>query len=226
MDGKGYELFSKGNYKEALEVFSEAEDGEALYAQAFMYLNGRGIKKDQNLAFALFKRSAESGYVPAFADLGECYGYGKGVKMDDPKAFESFLKGAEAGDVYCMSMVSRMYSEGEGVKKSRKSADEWDSRIPEEYEAEEDQAFTYLESGDVIRARIGLRNCSAMGSPMSSMALSLIFEYGIGVAEDDEEAEDWNDTAEFQDFDSLSREDFRGHENWFDKYTDISEWFD
>lgn len=222
---EAYDSFSEGSYKNSFASFSEIPGPEAQYCLAFHYLNGNGVKRDVKKAFELFRESMDSGYVPAISEVAQCYGYGIGVRCDDAKAFELFSRAAEESDPYGMAMVSLMYANGDGVKRNAKLADEWNERCEEAGDLDEIEeiGLRYLTSGNTILGRMLLMRSAVMGSPVSAKALYCIYSFGKGVHEDDDEASDWEDTADCNGWDEVSLDDLRGHEKWFSQFIDVDD---
>ncbi|MCQ2084916.1 MAG: sel1 repeat family protein [archaeon] len=223
--GQAYGTYSEGGFVASLDAFSSIDLPEAEYCAAFHYLNGKGVKKDVKKAFSMFVSSMEHGYVPALSEVAQCYGYGIGVKVDDGKAFELFSKAAEEGDPYGMSMISMMYGNGDGVKRDKKKAQEWADRCEEagDIDTIEEIGMNHLVSGNHILARMYLMRSAVMGSPISAKALACMYSFGEGVAQDDDEASDWEDTADTNGWDEVTLEDLDGCEDWFGKFIDLED---
>ena len=220
-----YDAYSEGSYMSSLSIFEESGTPEAKYCMAFQILNGQGVQRDPKKAFALFAESMEGGFMPAVSEVAQCYGYGIGVKTDDPKAFELFSRAAESGDPYGMSMLSMMYRNGDGVKRSNKLADEWSGRCDSSGDPGEleDIGLEFLEKGNVILGRMFLMRSAVMGAPVSAKALAFVYGFGVGVRADEDEASDWEDTADANGWDDVTREDLEGHEEWFSRFIDLED---
>ena len=220
-----YGDFSEGAYKASFSAFSDLDSPEAEYCLAFHYLNGRGTQRDVGKALSLLVSSMERGYLPAIAEVAQCYGYGIGTETDDSKAFGLFSKAAEAGDPYGMAMLSMMYLNGDGVKKDSRKAEEWSERCEEAGDIEriETEGMDHLMNGNVILARMYLMRSAVMGSPISAKALACMYEHGEGVCRDPEEAADWEDTADCNGWDEVTRTDLLDYEEWFSKYIELEE---
>ena len=220
-----YGDFSEGAYKASFSSFSDIDSPEAEYCLAFHYLNGRGTARDAGKAFSLLVSAMEHGYLPAIAEVAQCYGYGIGTDTDDTKAFELFSKAAEAGDPYGMAMLSMMYLNGDGVKKDSKKAEEWAERCEDAGDIEriETEGMDHLMNGNVILARLYLMRSAVMGSPISAKALECIYANGEGVCRDGDEASDWEDTADCNGWDEVTRADLLEYEGWFSKYIELEE---
>ena len=64
-----------------LQEHAELGDAEAQYQLGLLYLDGKGIKKNEKLAEELFKKAMEQGHLDAQRKLAFCYLYGRGVKQ-------------------------------------------------------------------------------------------------------------------------------------------------
>ena len=220
-----YDAYSEGSYMSSFSIFEEAGTPEAKYCMAFQILNGQGVQRNPKKAFSLFKESMDGSFLPAISEVAQCYGYGIGVKTDDSKAFELFSKAAELGDPYGMSMLSMMYRNGDGVRRNNKLADEWSEHCDSSGDPGEleDAGMEFLENGHVILGRMFLMRSAVMGAPVSAKALACIYGFGAGVHADDDEASDWEDTADANGWDDVTREDLEGHEKWFSRFIDLDE---
>ena len=57
-----------------------------------MYLNGRGVEKDEEKAFEWYEKSAKQNFAPAQSNLAWMYSNGIGVEKDEEKASEWYEK--------------------------------------------------------------------------------------------------------------------------------------
>ena len=82
---KGYEAYTAGNYKSAVEEFrASAQQGDALamFYLGESYYNGRGVVQDFAEGIKWHKQSAAKGQGEAQETLGTLYFFGKGIKQD------------------------------------------------------------------------------------------------------------------------------------------------
>lgn len=66
-------------------------------------------------AFCLFKKSVESGYLPAHARIGWYYERGIGTKVNRKAAFTHYKAAYDAGDKRAIESLGRCYARGIGV---------------------------------------------------------------------------------------------------------------
>ncbi len=101
-----------GQLPEAYKLFCEvSEDSEAQFYIAWYYMHGlAGIAKDQNQAFAYYKKSAEAGYARSMNNLGICYQYGYGCTRDVKEAFKWYEKAANLGNTTSMYNLAVYYT--------------------------------------------------------------------------------------------------------------------
>ena len=71
---------------------------EAQYKLAQAYANGRGVRKNEELAFEWFEKAAAKSHVPSQIAIGWCYENGFGVLRNDIKALEWYRRAALTGD--------------------------------------------------------------------------------------------------------------------------------
>jgi len=112
---------------------SAAQDNpKAKYRLGSLYIQGRGVPKDENKAKALFKESkigllnlADRNDPQARAYLGVMYQRGVGVEKDEKEAVKWYRKAAEQNDAEAQYNLGVMYATGRGVEKDRKEAVKW-----------------------------------------------------------------------------------------------------
>ena len=123
-------------------LIDEDGDWDAMLDLGAMYLEGRGVPKDPDMAHAYFRMAADDGCARAWRCIGNDHRYdrledGSFVPTDDPirlaQALEAYRKGAEEGEQNCLYELGDMYRAGVLV------------------EIDLDKAFAlYLEAWDMI----------------------------------------------------------------------------
>ena len=106
------ELFHK------LQVCARYGDKRCQNMLGIWYKNGIGTKKNYNLAFEWFKKSAEQCLPPAICNLGHCYFTGNGIEKNVTKAVELYTVAINLGYYPIYSKMARCYMEGIGVEKN------------------------------------------------------------------------------------------------------------
>ena len=66
---------------------------------AFLYKNGKGVKKDLAMSAKLDKKACEGGYPMACHNLGRSYYFGEGVEKDYNMAAKYWLKAMSEGEI-------------------------------------------------------------------------------------------------------------------------------
>lgn len=82
--------FDAGDFKTAAKILSHlASQGDqaAQYNLAMLYLEGKGVPKDDAMAASLFEDSARQGNPGAALDLGILFRNGQGMKKDLERAY-------------------------------------------------------------------------------------------------------------------------------------------
>ena len=109
---EGKDAAQKNNYTKAKDYYQSAADRgipAAAYELALLYQKGKGITKDEFVAFKYMKIAAESGYVNAFRPLGEMYHGGRGVTKNKKVAENWYKKAAALGDEVAKEILSNMW---------------------------------------------------------------------------------------------------------------------
>ena len=109
-----------------LNLAVEADDPDALYCLADMYMQGlEGLNKDETKGRQLVEMASTQGHAQATASLGAMYYHGHcGLQKDARKAFELYNIAAEAGSQEAWRNLAAMYYTGDGVPKSEDTAKE------------------------------------------------------------------------------------------------------
>ncbi|HEY5039046.1 MAG TPA: sel1 repeat family protein, partial [bacterium] len=72
------------------------------------YQYGPGTKKDNAEAVKWYRKSAESGYPDAEADLGAMYEKGLGVQQDDSEAMKWYQKSLADGNKNAQAKIDHL----------------------------------------------------------------------------------------------------------------------
>ena len=110
---------------QSLALLLEAAAQGHMDAQAWcgeMYHFGKGVPKDERLAFMYYKKAAQQGHVQSQHNLGNYYREGRGFEQNYERAFEWFEKAAGQGCANAMSSLGGLYYNGWGVPQNYKRA--------------------------------------------------------------------------------------------------------
>ena len=91
-------LYDEARYREAMACYMQPDIityPAVMNRIGFMYDFGQGVPPDPEKAADWYRRSAETGFVDAQANLGIMYEAGTGVPQDDHEAAKWFTKAAE-----------------------------------------------------------------------------------------------------------------------------------
>lgn len=102
----GHLYLDKQDYLKAKEIFSYGDlkgYSPTTYRLAYMYLDGKGIPKDERKAFELFKKASDDGHVFAKRKLAGIYLSGKYGVTNIFKGFFLFLIAVK--DVIALSII-------------------------------------------------------------------------------------------------------------------------
>lgn len=125
---EGVVAYRKGDYARAIELWSPlAEKGNAMaqYSLGAMFAEGKGVPRDDKVAFTWFKRAAEQGDPNAQYNLGASYAQGLGVARNDAEAAKWFKRAAEQGMAYAQLNLGLLYAAGSGVPQDSVESMTW-----------------------------------------------------------------------------------------------------
>ena len=194
---KACELLDREEYAEAMACFKKAieEGDEAAYLElGNMYLDGKGVEKDEKLAFCYFQKGAKAGDPECVEMLGLCYYWGYGVEKDLQKAAFYHDKAAKAGIVHAMYNIGLCYEYGNGVSKNIEKALYWFEKA-----ASEDFIHAIVALGDIyfdgeyiekdLKKAFGYFSRAAeKGDPWGKLNVAEFYEKGLVIAKDLEKA--------------------------------------
>lgn len=105
-------------YKEDINLYDKCficylnaatrSSAKAMVNIGYLYLNGRFLPQNVEMAIFWFEKAAKEGYSKAFSILGNMYKDGNGVEVDIEKARYWYTKGDEAGDAESMFHIADM----------------------------------------------------------------------------------------------------------------------
>jgi TPR repeat protein len=100
-------------------------DADVTYKRGLTYLNGDGVKRDEQKAAALFYDAADRGSRDAAFQLGKLYQTGTGVAQNDATALAWFEKAASLGHGEAQLITGQAYQTGRGTAKDLAWAARW-----------------------------------------------------------------------------------------------------
>jgi TPR repeat protein len=115
----------KGDFKSALAELNPLAakgDANAQFMLGMMYDAGRGVRQDQAIAAAWYRKAADRGHLPSQLYLGILYSTGEGVKQDYKEAARWFKAPADSGNDQAQFYLGSLYANGAGVKKDEDEA--------------------------------------------------------------------------------------------------------
>lgn len=101
---------------------------EAVTQLGCAYLQGLGVEKNEQKAFALFEYAAEAGCMIAMANLGTMFIEGRAVEMDQAWGVKLYEMAASCGEPQAMANLGSIYFNGIGFIKDERKAIKWYAR--------------------------------------------------------------------------------------------------
>jgi TPR repeat protein len=126
---KAHDAYNTGNFKTALEIYSElAHEGnaDAQTSLGYMYQNGQGCERDDQKVVELYTKAAEAFQPYALYNLAILYENGFcGVECDQFKAYELHMEAAVREIPQAMYEVALMLEHGIGCLQNYSEAAFW-----------------------------------------------------------------------------------------------------
>ena len=197
---EGVRAYEQEDFERAHAIFRPlAEDGNAnaQFNIGLMYVEGKGIIKDEIAGAYWYRKAAEQGITKAQVNLGLAYSMGQGVTQDEAEAVRWYRKAAEKGDAIAQFNLGLAYSEGNGITKDDVEAVRWYRKAAEQGVTEAQYylgiAFAYGEgvSKDVAEAVHWFRNAAEQGHVDAQYNIGISYYHGFGAAKDQVEAVRW-----------------------------------
>ena len=123
-----YAAFEKGDYKSALLLgrpVADQGDSRAQSLLGLIYLNGRGVQRNDPEAMKWYRRAADQGDADAQVKIGDMYFEGRAVAQDYPEAARWYRLAADSGNATAQYNLGILYAKGEGVPLDNVLAHMW-----------------------------------------------------------------------------------------------------
>lgn len=121
-----WDAYAASDYEKALQILQKAvtkdDDARLRNLLGFMYLDGRGVKKDYAKALEHLKIGAAKGNSEAQNNLGYMYENGLGVSKNYPEAIKWYKQAEAQGNIYAQVSLAWIYFNGKGAQKDTKRA--------------------------------------------------------------------------------------------------------
>ena len=117
----GVEAMRGKRYTDAVAAWrraAEEPDERAIMRLGEAHLAGRGVEKDEKLAYEYFQQAASLGFAPAILALGELTASGIGHPRDDAESVRLFTVARQRNMPRASTRLSFMYMAGTGVPKN------------------------------------------------------------------------------------------------------------
>lgn len=121
----GKDAYENGDYRRAFlewEGLALNGDSKAQAALGSLYLSGKGVDTNYELALKWTRLAADQGDITGEFNLGNMYAKGFGVSQDYSEAVRWFQKAAEKNDAMSRYNLALLYSRGLGVERNDEEA--------------------------------------------------------------------------------------------------------
>lgn len=146
----GIQAYHRGDYAVAIKNFEAALDTDpaAKHYLASLYIQGKGVGKDETKAKALYTEAAQSGYLPSITNLGTLYLEAK----DYVKARKYLALGAEQNDARSQHLLGQIYQRALGTDRDfEKAASLYKQAAEANYKPAQDAYGMLLAQGQGVK---------------------------------------------------------------------------
>ena len=160
----GTVILKQQDYDKAIKLYKKGAkqgDADAQYNLGYMYENGDGVERDDNIAAEWYEKAAAQGHAKAQNNLAFLYRKGYGVPQDIDKAIELYEKSARQGCATAQRNLGYLYKYGTEIGQDYVKAAEW------------------------------FRKAAEQGNPTGQVNLAELYDEGKGVPQDYAEAAKW-----------------------------------
>ena len=117
------EAMRSGDFAEAyciMRPFAESGNADAQYNIGWMYLNGYGLRVNDNLALEWWQKASSQGHVDASFSIAMLYSMGEGkVAKDSNKAIDYYLLALDDGHEDAITMLQSMMLRNDPMMRGR-----------------------------------------------------------------------------------------------------------
>jgi uncharacterized protein len=124
----GIAAYRVNDYAKAAELWrplAENGDAGAQYFLGSLYVEGKGVERNDATAFMWFQRAAIQGDAAAQYNVGASYAGGMGIQKSDVDAAKWFRRAADQGVVFAQLNLGLLYAAGNGVPQDSVEALKW-----------------------------------------------------------------------------------------------------
>jgi len=187
----GVTAYQGGDFRGAYEQWlplAQQGDAAAQNALGALYDHGLGMGKDPVTAAYWYEQSAKQGFPLAMRNLGTLYANGNGVPRDLDQARAWLLKAADAGDTEAVQRLSVLMTQMPQQPPSG-SATDFLMNTPKTGAA--DPGSVAFDNGDFTGAMDAWKPKAEGGDPEAMTNIGVLYNLGLGVKRDDQEAAAW-----------------------------------
>ena len=172
-------------------------DVDGVFNLGAVYLNGKGVPKNEKEAFKWITKAAEQGDSEAQNVLGGIYYSGLGVGANENEAFKWWEKSSEQGNANSQFNLGVSYRNGVGVAKDDKKSFDWFTKSAEQGDADGqfNLGLSYRDgvgvAKDKKKAFDWFTKAGLQGNLGAQSNLGWCYRDGIGVTKDEKKAFEW-----------------------------------
>ncbi|MZH40943.1 MAG: sel1 repeat family protein [Nitrospinae bacterium] len=148
-------------------------------------------KKNMPQTLKILNYDAEKGSVGAQYSMGVIHQFGRGVPENDQEALKWYRLAAENDDENAKLLTGLMHQLGRGTPKNDQEALKWYRQFTKKRLDEEKVRVSKLAGKDASSFLKKLVNDAENGDSKAQFRLGELYQYGLGVTQDNQEAIKW-----------------------------------
>ena len=189
---------------------TQQEEAESIYNQAVEFLVPVGAdckstfpsEEQKQRAFDLLQKAVDLGHLEAHVDLYYCYAQGSGPVDDEDLGVRWLSKAAEAGLVRAQAVLGAHWGQKwfeNNEESTREAAYFWTEKAAAQGDilsAQTLELYTNVHKDTLVKEFLQTLHQASLGDPSAQQKVSMMYQFSLGVARDQEKADYW--TAKFE----------------------------
>jgi TPR repeat protein len=167
------------------QLAAEQGDSRAQLFTGYIYDFGNGVPEDDQKAVKWYRLASEKGFEQAKINIYNL------AKKNVPEALKILTTDAENGEVKAQYDLAVMYQAGRGVPQDHREAVKWYQLAAEGKNTNAKPAIYWLAKKNSHEALKILVNDAENGSALAQSTLSMMYQFGLGVPQDNHEYVKW-----------------------------------
>lgn len=173
------------------KIAADQGNAEAQFYLAQLYMKGEGVPRDDKQAAKWYRFAADQGVALAQYNLGIYYEQGTGVRKDIGEAVRWYRRAAEQDCVEACMNLGICYMNGLGVMRNPAEGGSWFQKVSDLQKTSPGAYQHIMMTPETIETARLCHQRAETGDPEAQHSLYWIYKLGMGVSQNDQEAQKW-----------------------------------